>query len=233
MIQISVAGLCVGLDTARPYIRAACRPFLTEGEPDLIASASPEEIEEEQRRVPCGPDMAEFICLHRSLAYQIIRRDRFLLHGAVIQVDGKAYIFTARSGVGKTTHIRLWMERFGDSVRVVNGDKPILWKKDGLWLACGTPWCGKEHMTSLDCVPVAGLCFLERAQTNEIHPASPEETAQRIFRQIARPPQTELFLRELDLLADFLTSVPCWRMGCTPTQDAAEMACRAMTGRPI
>ena len=256
MIKISVAGLCVGLESARPCILAQCRPFLTEGEPDLIASATPEEIEAEYqfalenlakaaaatpdgqtqpspRRGFSGRDQAEFICLHRSLAFQIIERDRFLLHGAVIQVDGKAYIFTARSGVGKTTHIRQWMKRFGSLVRVVNGDKPILWKKDGVWLACGTPWCGKEGMTSRDCVPVAGLCFLERSEVNEIRPASSREIVNRILHQIARPPETELFLRELTLLDDFLTKTPCWVLGCTPTQEAAETSYAAMIGTPL
>ncbi len=233
MITISVAGLCVGLESARPYVLTQCRPFLTEGEPELIASATPEEIEAELRRAPVDRDQAEFVCLHRSLACQLIERDRFLLHGAVIQVGGRAYVFTACSGVGKTTHVRQWMKRFGSLVRIVNGDKPILWKKDGIWLACGTPWCGKEGLTSRDCVPVAGLCFLERAEVNEIRPASSREIVNRILHQIVRPPETERFLRELTLLDDFLTHTPCWRLGCTPTPEAAEASYAAMIGGPL
>ena len=233
MVKISVAGLRVGLDSARPCVLALCRPFLTEEEPELIASASEEEIEAELRRGPGNRDQAEFACLHRSLARQLIERDRFLLHGAVIQVERKAYVFTARSGVGKTTHVRQWMKRFGSLVRVVNGDKPILWNREGVWLACGTPWCGKEGMTSRDCVPVAGLCFLERSDVNEIRPASSREIAERILQQIVRPSEPELFLRELTLLDDFLRKTPCWRLGCTPTPEAAETAFPVMTGLPI
>lgn len=170
----------------------------------------------------------EYVCLHRALAYRLLTRDRFVLHGAAIQIDGRACLFTAKSGVGKSTHIRLWREVFGARVRIVNGDKPILWKRDGRWLVCGTPWCGKEGWTSTDCVPAAGLCLLERAPENEIHPASEEELADHIFHQIPHPAQPALFVRELELLGDFLAATPCWQLRCTPTPEAARLAAKTM-----
>ena len=228
MVTIYVAGLAVGLDTESRFIRRQCEPFLTAQPPELTVRATEAEICAEQTLAACTRDQAEFVCLHRALAYRLLTRDRFVLHGAAIQIDGRACLFTAKSGVGKSTHIRLWREVFGARVRIVNGDKPILWKRDGRWLVCGTPWCGKEGWTSTDCVPAAGLCLLERAPENEIHPASEEELADHIFHQIPHPAQPALFVRELELLGDFLAATPCWQLRCTPTPEAARLAAKTM-----
>ena len=224
MIKISIAGLSVGLDTDNPRIALQCRPFLTSKTPELIAKTSEAEIRTEMTCSPCSHDTAEFICLHRNLASQLVKFDRFILHGAAICMDDRAYIFTAKSGVGKTTHIQLWQECFGGRVRVVNGDKPILWKKEGTWLACGTPWCGKENQTSTDCIPVAGLCFLERSERNWIRPATSEEIIGKILHQIPRPEDTGTLIQALSLLDDFLSCVPCWNMGCNMDREAALLA---------
>ena len=47
------------------------------------------------------------------------------MHGAVIRYKGKAYLFTAPSGTGKTTHIRQWLKK-AEGTFVVNGDKPLI-----------------------------------------------------------------------------------------------------------
>ena len=224
MLTIKIAGLAVGLDTDCDYVRRTCGPFLTDDKPELCVRASAEQIRAEREISRCAAPVAEFICLYRAIAERLPELDRFVLHGATVQTGGRAYIFTAKSGTGKSTHVRLWLERYGGAVRIVNGDKPILWKKDGVWLACGTPWCGKEGLTSTDCVPVGGLCFLERAADNTIRPALPQEIAERIFHQIYRPKDVGRLTRFLTLLDEFLTATPCWRMGCNMDPSAAELS---------
>lgn len=231
MITIAAAGLRIGLDTQSETARYFCRRFLADGEPELTVAATAEQIAAEQRLTGGRAEMAELTCLYRALAERLPELDRFVLHGATVQIGGKAYIFTAKSGTGKSTHIRLWMDRFGEAVKIVNGDKPILWKRADGWYACGTPWCGKEGLTSTDCVSVGGLCFLERAQENSIRPAQPEEIAERIFHQVYRPVDRAQMERFLELLDDFLTRTPCWRMGCNMDPAAAECSYAAMTGQ--
>ena len=228
MITIAIAGLTVGLDTENPRIALQCKPFLTRQRPELIAKTTEAEIRAEMKCSPCSHETAEFICLHRSLVMQLVQRDRFLLHGAALRVEGRAYIFTAKSGVGKTTHIRLWQECFGDRVTIVNGDKPILWKNNGVWLVCGTPWCGKEGLTSTDCVPVAGLCFLERSEKNWIRPSTSEEMIEKVFHQIPRPADPDAMRKTISLLDDFLSNVLCWTMGCNMEQEAARLAFQSL-----
>lgn len=228
MITMEAAGLRIGLATETPYVLRHCARFQTDGTPDFTVAATPAEIAAEQALTGCSASIAEFVCLYRAIAERLPDYDRFVLHGATIQLDGRAFVFTAKSGTGKSTHIGLWMQRYGDAVRIVNGDKPILWKKDGVFLACGTPWCGKEGLTSTDCVPVAGLCLLERAAENTIRPASAKELVEAVFHQIYCPKDTGRLLRFLSLFDEFLTSTPVWRLGCNMELQAAEVAHDAM-----
>lgn len=224
MLTIEMAGLRIGLETETPYIKRQCAPFLTELAPDFTVSASEAEIAAELALVPSHPAVAESVCLYRAIAEKLPDYDRFVLHGATIQTGGRAYIFTAKSGTGKSTHIRLWQRRYGDEVRIVNGDKPILWKQNGVFYACGTPWCGKEGLTSTDNVPVGAMVLLERAAQNSIRKATSNELIQAIFHQIYRPKDEGRLLRFLALLDEFLTATPIWRLGCNMELEAAELA---------
>ena len=97
------------------------------------------------------------------------------MHGAAIAFDGAAYLFTAPSGTGKTTHVRLWRQYLGSRVTVVNGDKPFLsLEPDGTVRVWGSPWAGKERWQSPISVPLCGVCLLERG-TDRICRLPPEQ----------------------------------------------------------
>lgn len=117
----------------------------------------------------------ETLAVFRKIAEVAPAHRRLVFHGATIEYQGKAYIFTAPSGTGKTTHIRLWKRMFGERVGIINGDKPMLevWDATGgrnagdehhaSVIACGTPWAGKERWQRNVSAPVAGICVVTRA----------------------------------------------------------------------
>ena len=65
----------------------------------------------------------ETIALQRKIVEEFFAFDTLLFHGSVVAVDGQAYLFTAKSGTGKSTHTRLWREMLGDRAVMVNNDK--------------------------------------------------------------------------------------------------------------
>ena len=96
----------------------------------------------------------ETLAVYRKIAEQMLSYDTILFHGSVIAVDGFGYLFTAKSGTGKSTHTRLWRETFGDRAVMVNDDKPLLRiTKDGV-IAYGTPWDGKHRLSTNTSVPI-------------------------------------------------------------------------------
>ena len=104
----------------------------------------------------------------RCFSTKLLSFDGFYLHSSAVELDGKAYLFSGPSGMGKSTHTRLWQSVFGEKAQVFNDDKPALRRIDGKWFAFGTPWCGKDRINQNKKVPLAGICFLKRGEENKI-----------------------------------------------------------------
>lgn len=153
----------------------------------------------------------------------------FFLHASTVVKDGKAYLFSADSGTGKSTHTRLWVSTFGGDTRVINDDKPALRKIDGIWYAYGTPWCGKDHININEKAPIAGLCFLKQAPHNKIRPLEPSDTLNRILKQtIYRFDSMQDLDVMLALLTDFLSTIPVYELENLPQPEAAILSYETM-----
>ena len=158
----------------------------------------------------------------RQFYTQLLHKDGFYLHASAVELDGKAYLFSGKSGVGKSTHTRLWKRIFGHKVTVFNDDKPALRFIDGKWYAYGTPWCGKDGINQNMKVPLAGICFLKQAPHNKIRRLSaveaiPKITSQTIYK-FKNTERLELLLGHLDKL---LITVPVYELENKPENEAA------------
>ncbi len=165
----------------------------------------------------------------RQFYTQLLHRDGFYLHASAVELDGQAYLFSGKSGIGKSTHTRLWQQFFGDRVHIFNDDKPALRFIDGKWYAYGTPWCGKDGINKNVKVPLAGICFLKQSVRNEIRRISTLEAIPRItsqtiykFRDTER---LELLLGHLDKL---LTIVPIYELENKPEKEAVLLSYNTM-----
>lgn len=161
----------------------------------------------------------------RQFAVFLMEHDGFYLHSSAVELDGKAYLFSGRSGEGKSTHTRLWQQIFGEAAQVFNDDKPALRRMDGRWFAYGTPWCGKDGINQNKKVPLAGICFLKQANQNSIRRLSNQEALQRIlgqtvwrFRDVKRLDQ---LLRYLD---DLVGRIPVYELENRPEPEAARLS---------
>ena len=232
MIGIRIADINVALQNRYGYTEALCREYAHPfSAPDLVVSVTDEDIAEEIKNadIPINAEYAESVCLHREIAERLWAYDAFLLHSALIECDGVGYAFAARSGVGKSTHIRLWKKNFGDRVRIVNGDKPIVRLSELGVFAYGTPWNGKERYGENRCCPLRALCFIERGAQNTIVPISTDEAVARIFPQIYLPKNADGAAATLDLLDSFVSKVAFFRLACNMEDEAALVAHRAMS----
>ena len=159
---------------------------------------------------------------------KIINFDGLYLHSSAIEWGGKAYLFSGPSGMGKSTHTRLWQSIYPD-VQVFNDDKPALRCLDGRWFAYGTPWCGKDGININMKVPLGGICFLCRGETNSIRRLTPLEAATRIISQTTRRFKTE---ERLDLLLShvekLVSMIPVYELHCLPDADAARLSSDTM-----
>lgn len=233
---VRVADIVFGIRYRYDTLPLLCENYSTqENLPEFWLSASDEEIEWEQKNAEdaIGLDLAESAAILKKLAEKLLAYDAFLLHAAVIEYKGIGYAFSAKSGVGKTTHIRLWRDVFGEGVRIINGDKPIIRLLDGKAYAYGTPWCGKERYNVNDRCELNHLCFLERAGENVIRRISNREAISRLLPQIMMYRNGKDNLTVLSLVDRFFGCEFFYLLGCTPTREAAEVAYFGMNEKGI
>ncbi len=233
MITIKIAELAIGIDNKYKSIEYLAKDYLTDEEPEFTVRVTEEEIEEERisSETDYTPSYYESIIAYRKIAEILPNYDAFLFHGSVIEYDGMAYVITAHSGVGKTTHTRLWMSEFGDEVKILNGDKPTVRIIRGEAYACGTPWQGKENYGRNAICKIAGFAFLTRAKENRAYEISPSEAVMRFMSQIYLPKKSKSALAKTMLLADrVLKDVKLVHLECNMQPEAAHVCRAALTG---
>lgn len=167
----------------------------------------------------------ESLAVYRKIANILISDDVLLFHGSVVAVDGFAYVFTAKSGTGKSTHAKLWCELLGDKAVMVNDDKPLLRiKEDEKVVAYGTPWCGKHNLGHNIAVPVKAVCFLSRSVSNRINAVSASEVCARLVAQAFHPERLKDRMKMLGLLDKLSKNVKLFNLECNMSISAAKLA---------
>lgn len=161
--------------------------------------------------------------------HELLKHNGLMLHASAVELDGRAYLFSAPSGTGKSTHTRLWQQVFGEKARVFNDDKPALRLIEGVWYAYGSPWCGKDGININMKAPLAGICFLKQSPTNSIRRLSPQEAMRLlVFQTLHRLKQRErleLMLSHVDKLA---CRIPIFELENRPEPDAVWLSYSTM-----
>ena len=232
MITVKIADIPIGIDNKYLHIEDLARDYLTDLTPEFTVSASEEDLDKEaslsEHEFTRG--YLEAIVIYRKIAEQLPRYGAFVFHGAILSFDGEAYAITAKSGVGKTTHTRLWLDAFGERAHYLNGDKPIVRFFDGKPYACGTPWQGKEDYGRNEILPLRAIAFLERGEENHAFEIPLRDAALRMASQIYLPKENgQQTLLAMSLLDKLIKGVRLVRLECNMDISAAEVAMQAMT----
>ena len=186
----------------------------------------------------------------RQFCSQLINYNGLYLHASAVALDGKAYLFSGPCGRGKSTHTRLYKQVWGEAAVIFNDDKPALRRlvspargdDDGgsgcsmdeaaatyKWYAYGTPWCGKDGINVNMKVPLAGICFLEKGDKNEMHRLNEKEAVQKILSQtlhkIGNPAKLCLLL---DHVENLVREIPVYQLTNRPEPEAARLSYETM-----
>ncbi len=222
-----IAGLVVQMDTFGRTEQQAAPYLCADTKVDFILSA---DWQSYQKKYPyLSPEDCEYIVTGALFYKGLLQCDGIMLHASAVVVDGRAYLFSAPSGTGKSTHTRLWLQKFGKRAFLLNDDKPALRMEDGVWYAYGTPWSGKDDLSVNERVPVAGICFLKRGKENHIESFGGAKAVFAFLEQTVRPAEAEYRERILDSLTRIFKSVPVWQMECNMDMEAADVAYNTMS----
>ena len=217
-----------------------CKQYKATGTPDFKVETTRADIEFEREKSArenilegiavrnYSDSYLEELAVYRKIALKMLDYDTFLFHGSVVSVDGEAYLFTAKSGTGKSTHTRLWRELLEDKAVMVNDDKPLIKVTNDSVTVFGTPYNGKHRLGNNISVPLKAICILERAKENTIHSVTGKEAYPMLLQQVYRPNDSEKLLKTLSLIDLMTKNIKLYKLGCNMDISAAEVAYNGM-----
>ena len=176
-----------------------------------------------------GETFLENNAVHLMLSEKLVSYNVLMLHGSALCMDGDAYIFTAPSGTGKSTHSRLWREAFGERIWMINDDKPMLRIKNDGVMVFGTPWNGKHRLGRNASAPLKAIVWLYRDEQNHIEPMSKVEAFPVLLNQAFGSTNLAVMTRVMNLEKELLNKVGFYKLGCNVETDAAVLAYKGMT----
>lgn len=155
--------------------------------------------------------------------------DTLLMHASAVVSQGKAYLFLGRSGTGKSTHSRLWLQTINETT-LLNDDHPIIRiDPQGNAIAYGSPWSGKTACYHNESAPIGSIVRIKRAPVNHIKRLLPIEAyASLLTSSGGMAWQKELADSKDRTLQKIIARVPCHTLECLPDEAAAQLCVAAV-----
>ncbi len=178
------------------------------------------------KSVRSGPSLTEYEYIYTGFAFSdmLTMSGGAVLHGSSVVYKNQGIVFSANSGIGKSTHANLWKERFGNDIYIINDDKPAIRFYDGIPYIFGTPWSGKSDLNENTQVQLKSIVFIERAITNRIELLNSRDSIFKLMKQISRPYYDEnIGLKTMDVIEKLVKAVPIYKLYCNISQEAVNV----------
>ena len=146
-----------------------------------------------------------------------------LFHSAVVEHDGYGYMFLGKSGTGKSTHARLWLENIANTT-LLNDDNPVVRVLPEGIRVYGSPWSGKTPCYKDESYPLGGIVLLEQAPFNKIRALRGIESYAAILTSISGKRWEKSIADALHNTENAIArDARVWHMQCLPDNDAARL----------
>lgn len=163
-----------------------------------------------------------FHAIRLVFSYVALMRGYYLIHSVSILYREKAWLFSASSGTGKSTHAALWTRAFENEVRNLNGDLNLISVKNGIPMTYGIPWNGTSDIYTTEQVPLGGITFLRRAETDFIRELPEDGKMLSLLQRLISPNWTEeLLTRQVHFAGELIPKIFMTELHCTPNPSAA------------
>lgn len=175
-------------------------------------------------RPPCNDTFREELFHAIRFSFLVLAQTRHMavLHSASFLYQGKAWLFSAPSGTGKSTHTNLWKELH--QVPLLNGDLNLLAVKDGKPVIHGIPWCGTSEIRDKETYPLGGIILLRQAEEDRVEELSPDVQRLFILQRLISPSWTPRMLDcNLQLIDKLIPQIYVARLHCTKNASAVNV----------
>lgn len=161
-----------------------------------------------------------FYGFRAAFFYLAALHGKYALHSASNYYQEKAWLYSASSGTGKTTHVKLWEKLY--AVPVLNGDLNLLGMEKDEVFVYGIPWCGTSGVYTTKKYPLGGIILLKRGTENRVCKLPQDERQLYTAQRMISPAWTEKQVDDSLLFAEKLSDrIPIRRLYCTQEPSAA------------
>ena len=202
--KIKIANIVVEINAFYERTKEYCKDFFSDEESNYVISLTEEDLSNE-RKVNENSKVyvtEEISALYRKIADLFVEHNIVVFHGSSFKVNSSAFVVTAHSGVGKSTHVRLLQQYLKDKFEYINDDKPLLEVNDDLMIY-SSPWNGKEKRGNNTSAPLRSIIFLNRGDNTYRKLENKQEVYFRLLSQIYLPldkSKREKALKLIDVL---------------------------------
>ena len=155
--------------------------------------------------------------------------DTLMVHASVIRHAEGGYMFLGRSGTGKSTHSRLWLNHIDDT-SLLNDDNPVIRLVDGQAYVYGTPWSGKTPCYKNEAVPLNAVVRLSQAPYNKISRLNPLKSFASLMPACSCMRWDGNSVSYLHKTVEqVIGKVPCYHLECLPDEEAARVCHNIVT----
>ena len=223
--NIKIADKVLKINAFNESTKKYCLSFLSEEKPDYMITMSEEDLRNESSNSNDGHVYVneEISALYRKIADLLVEDGIIVFHSSAFKVNGNAFLVTARSGVGKSTHVKLLEEVIGDDFKYINDDKPLVKVSDDV-IVYSNPWNGKERRGNNNSAPLKAVLFLNRALDNSYKKINnKEEIYIKMLSQIYLPRDKAKREKALKIADKLLKSINFYEINVNKDIESAKM----------
>ena len=223
--KIKIANKVFEITAFNETTKKYCGNFLSEDKPNYVIAMTEKDLIDESTKSENGKVYVneEISALYRKIADILVEDNIVVFHGSSFMVNGGGFIVTARSGVGKSTHVNLLKQLLGDELVYINDDKPLVEVKENITIF-STPWNGKERRGNNVSAPLRSIIFLARGIDNTYHKiVNKQEIYIKLISQIYLPKEKAKRERALKIADNLLKNINFYEINVNKDIDAAKM----------
>lgn len=168
-----------------------------------------------------NPDyLLEYLVTQYVMVYIIERKKNMIfMHGSSIMYKNKGLIFTAKSGVGKSTHTRKWL-KYSDS-KIINDDKQIIALENNKLYIYPNPWSGKHVLDNNIKSSLDAIIFIKRGLVNKVLTPTARQAFMMLLPQVINPSKNNI--EAWDKIIDKMLELNLFILECNMEKEAFDV----------
>lgn len=158
-----------------------------------------------------------------TFAFASATKNALLIHASLVRNNGYGYAFIAKSGIGKSTQVSMWLRHI-PNCDLMNDDNPIVRIiDDEVWIF-GSPWSGKTPCYRNVRAKLGAITRIERASENSVEALSPIQAFASLLPSCSSMKwDMNIYNAVCDTITKVVEKRKLYTLHCLPNKEAAEI----------